>query len=746
MKMPRRMLTLLTAALLGLTACGERPKAGATLAPDLTRSFVGMPLDLEEGAAPLYAADGTLWLEIGEDVLLCDIATGECRPFPLHTAIDFSDWTHSTALGRVLPLPGGDIGLLYTANDGVDPRTWLPMSSRSFLDVYDSEGTFRETRPLRPPEGDYTFQSDRITVDADGWWAFQWSETFGDPGALYVSDPSMDEIRAVDLHGETVSQIVNMPDGRIVARSFSSGGESASFWTVDPKTAAASPLTVKGMPRMPQYLTGGADGYAFFVSTDGAQAAIYGIRETDGAWTAEPVLDFANSDIDQPGTWQSYPLAGGQFLLYRTYHPDGTVYQIMRPRTAEETARLTCLTLAGAGLSNELIRDVCTFNRTHADLRIVLKDYALPGEWPPYTEAVERFRSDLLAGTVPDILCTDGLPVPMLTNKGLLADLRPFMAKDGRFSEDDYLMPWFDTLTEDGRQYQIGFAFTVSTLVGKPSLVGTAQGLDPEAFAAMLEARPAGTDIFDGGWRDLFLWQMRGMQNACIDRAAGTCRFDTPGFIALLEAAAAMPPIDYAAYDMPADAWKNWQDERTLLWSEYLARPYQWHGDAVAVFGDTDVTRVGFPTVSGGNGGLLHADYLLAMYAQSAQQEAVWTFFMEQLGEDVQRRLCREADYSDRLPILRSALEEDMAAAQQGGSMRTTLAEGREVKTGDATADEMAEFYTYLEGVRDIELSDPVIDGIIDEETGMLFAGDQSAEKTAANIQSRVSLYLSEMK
>ena len=50
----------------------------------------------------------------------------------------------------------------------------------------------------------------------------------------------------------------------------------------------------------------------------------------------------------------------------------------------------------------------------------------------------------------------------------------------------------------------------------------------------------------------------------------------------------------------------------------------------------------------------------------------------------------------------------------------------------------------YAKGISRVQFDNPKIISIVEEETGMYFAGDQTAEKCAEMIQNRVSLYLSE--
>ncbi|MDE5563681.1 MAG: hypothetical protein K2I93_00870 [Oscillospiraceae bacterium] len=413
-------------------------------------------------------------------------------------------------------------------------------------------------------------------------------------------------------------------------------------------------------------------------------------------------------------------------------------------RTQEEKESMQIITLAGVGLPYLLTDTVCNYNRSHTDVRIVMKDYATDEDMYDYTYAngVETLKQELLTGSVPDILCTDNLPFDRLANKGLFADLAPLLEKDERFSETDYYMNFFDSLCYGGKQQRIAFSYTIETNFAKTEFVGEQQGRSPSEFLDMLKNLPDGMTVYSDIKREDITFLMREVQGAFIDTEQRTCSFDSPEFIALLELAGSLQPRDYTSVWDVSEFYAAYVNDKALLYSKYIYRPINFHEVHSGIFRNEPVTLVGYPATDG-NGGIFSPTFMLSLNTQSIYETEVMDFFMELLGEDYQRKVCLDNEmHSDSLPVLRSALEEDCTAATKGANRKYYM--GSEVNTGNATEEEMAQLLAYIEGITVSRFQDYTIQNVIEEEAEMFYAGDQTAEETARMIQSRVGLYLSE--
>lgn len=137
------------------------------------------------------------------------------------------------------------------------------------------------------------------------------------------------------------------------------------------------------------------------------------------------------------------------------------------------------------------------------------------------------------------------------------------------------------------------------------------------------------------------------------------------------------------------------------------------------------------------------------MSANSKNKELCWEFMQSMLSDEYQESL----EWS--LPVSRKAFAK---LAEEATKPETYIDEnGKEVEqpfyiwrgNEDIEIPQMPmsfadELEAYIDGITVYSYYDTQIYNIVDEETGMYFSGDQTAEKAAEMIQSRVTLYLSE--
>lgn len=741
----KKIIALLTAGILliSLTSCGlDKEKKGATLEIDMHNSYVSAPLETKGYLTPLLADEKNIWLESSSnensEILICNAETRELQKIELHTEI----YTPVNASENIVScigmvhLPESKIGMIYQKCDyDTSTTNWKPFNFSAFIDIYDDSMQYLKTMNL---PSDTNFMSSNLTIDSNQNWIWTESNEANAEIKCYVSDFDMKEKREITLPDNVryVNAITPAPDGSIIMEVYQN--DKNSFYLADTENAVLNKLELSGIPKYPSNFSIGAGNYAFFVSDS---QGIYGVQLNGLQGSAELVLHFVNSDFSGD-TANYYPLPDGDFLFWEYAGFTDVDYYILRQRTEEEIAQMQYLSLAGVQL-DFLKADICNFNRTHSDMRIMLKDYIQPDEVYPFEDANNRFQNDLLNGIVPDIICTNNLHFESLANKNLFEDLKPFMENDENFIESDYLMNYFDSMQYSGKQLQIGFGFSVTTTAAKTKYVGEKIGLTPSEFSEMLNNRPETMDVFQGGFRnDMMFMLERNTQDSFIDRESGTCHYDTPEFISLLELTKSLPEMKDTD-EFNDEFWSAYWQDRALLSNVWINRPIGWHEQIAGYFRKEPITWIGYPTLDGGNGGLFGSSYQLAMYSESRKQQEIWNFFMEMLSEPVQNKLCQENGFNqDRLPVLRSSLEKVMTAATKG-AMRTMYL-GSEITTGNATEEEMQDFYAYIEGITKHFRYDVTIDNIISEEAEMYFADDQTAEKCAEMIQNRVSLYLSE--
>lgn len=757
--MKHKLTALLTcgALLLTMTAC-RGSKKGATLDIDLTTAWLSEQV-AKDGItlAPCFSVANGIVM----DIMHTRTELWYYLYNPEDDSITKLDKHQKGAGAWAGTLPDGRLGILYNVSLGRRSGQDIYDGKQRVLEIYNSDGSFAEEVALPDTVPEQELRSNTITADSEGrWYLFTTDKETGAFASLYVLNPDFSVKGQIPLDFTYSNEIAAGRSGKVYAMMSSGSDNAYQLCRFDADTMTSERFE-SAIPIRAMGIASGTGDYELYYFDD---MAVYGIRDD---LSPEIVVDLRNTGFPE-GIIDCFPLPDGTFVLYHNSNDHGLKTHRIRPRTPEETAHTRFVSLAGVNLREDLIRNICDYNREHTDLLIVIKDYADPyrrnqdlyadsdwvwterqaGNWQAtldapaarYPEALEDFKRDLLDGIVPDIICMDSLPYQQLSNKGLLADLAPMMAEDERFNPDDYFMNIFDGLKRGDKLERIGFSFTISTVFGKTELVGAEQGLTPDAYIRMIENRPENMELFAYTTREnITANYLTGSQSSFIDRGTMTCSFDSPAFIGLLKLAEAASPenqITYSDEELQEQldlGYAYWEKHR-LLFAISLRNPVSYHAIHQQDFHGDDITLVGYPDAAGGNGGRYRMNYVLSLTAQSARQEEAWDYCLWELSSIRQSKVGLDSNSDmNSLPVLWKMYDYYLDAATRGYHYE-----------GNATTAEMDDLRDYAAGMRMYEENDPFITQIICEEADKYFAGDQTAEQAAAAIQSRASLYLSE--
>lgn len=760
--------------------CGiaQETRKGATLQVDLTRSYASEPFDMQGFIlTPEFVTDDGVVLEHTTSkktkVYFYDLKENTFTQF---------DSERKAGPSCVTQLPDGEFALVY--NKAVDRRgiTDIYDGKAREMDTYDRSGkrTGTLTLPDEMPHG--YLNGHNLAMDAQGNWLFFANDTDftkedADDGYDYYAIQNQSTGCYVLNADFTVKYEIPWeeydPEGLIRGASgvlYGTVGvpnsDGKKIYRFDCEQGTAEMLQGE-IPGNARFVMDGSGGYEIYYSD---KNGINGMR-ADG--TIERILDFWVSDLPDD-IWQCFALRDGTFLVnYCPKNSSQDTYYHMRPRTEEEIRSTQLLSLAGVNMEHRLVAAVAKYNMEQNQYRIVMKDYGkemletttdpeilqeikdAENEWRDpsvdFTPAIEAFKADLLGGIVPDIICMDNLPYRTLSNKGLLTDLAPKLAQDSRFDESKYYANILGALKKGDKLERIGFSFQIDTMVARTALVGTQQGRTPAEYIDMLTNVPEGTQIFEdmGNTQSSYMYYfLIYPQDSFIDEGTMTCSFDSPEFVKLLELTKTAPTDEEvnAYFDEKTGYSQEFWDSRERLYTEgkilldplTLYKPILFHDTHFGDFRKEDVTLVGFPETCGGNGGMFRMNYTVALTSQSIMQEPAWEFIMEQLDSRQQSRMCMDSwdDVENSLPVMRESAENALTAATRGANR----------PYGNMTSEEYDVLKDYIGNVRMYCDPDIFISKIIIEETQKYLAGDSTAQQAADMIQSRVSLYLSEIR
>lgn len=404
-------------------------------------------------------------------------------------------------------------------------------------------------------------------------------------------------------------------------------------------------------------------------------------------------------------------------------------------------------------------RQVLEFNKNNQEYEIELTCYA---DDMNYEDAISKMNNDMISGNLPDILVINSnLPIDSYISKGLFANIYDFMETDPEINKEDYLQNLFEAYEVNGALYYTVSDFTISTIVGKTSEVGSEQGWTMDEFMEYVDANPDKSAFGDERYSTntnmlstLFVYNY----DTFVNRDTGECSFNSDTFIKMMEFCNRFPSEtkddDFGYDESYWDEYESqWRNGKTLLSNEYIARFQAIRELEQGKFGEP-ITFKGMPG-SNSNGSTFNSNSSsLAITAKSANPEGAWQFVRYFLTDEYQDYYTKNNSYN--FPAKLSALEKKAEAAKERPyweNEETGEKEyydnnyymgGESINIGVNTDEDNQKMMDFIKSVKATSNYDTKIQEIISEEAAPYFSGQKTAEQAADIIQNRIANYIAE--
>ena len=393
-------------------------------------------------------------------------------------------------------------------------------------------------------------------------------------------------------------------------------------------------------------------------------------------------------------------------------------------------------------VNSDVKRAITDLNKNSSEYYIELTDfYDTEGD---YEDKLSRMNMEMTSGNIPDIIALSGsMPVESYVSKGLLADLYDFMDNDADFNRDDYLQNIFTAYETDGKLYEAVPGFSVQTLVGKTSKVGSSQGWTMDEFIKFADENAS-----DGSWQGLFETTSCSKMNMLLtfmsfnfgsymNAKTGECYFDGDDFINLLDFCNRFPEKTVSKDKIDFSAEQSaYREDRTLLMTTTIDNFRDIKTLEQTDFGES-VTFKGYPCA--GNGSFISEDFSLAITSKVADPDGAWEFVKYFWSDEYQSKYLGAQSYN--FPVKISVLER--AAKNAKTNADTESFSGR--SAAEANTDEDNErMMNFINSLTEARSYNSYVYDIVREEAGAYFSGQKSAEEAAGIIQNRAANYLAE--
>lgn len=473
-----------------------------------------------------------------------------------------------------------------------------------------------------------------IVMDRDSNF-YVYAEVYSENGyetKIVMLDREMNrvfEIKERDLYGE----MVLLGDGVVAMSSYVydqlTGEGGQVLRTIDKSTGtwgAEYPMPVNAGRVYP-----GGGKYLFYYDNGDS---LYGFdRESE---TGEKILTWSSADINRNDLSFFTILEDGRIAaMTRRWGDTGMEVELalLTEHDASVLENQTVLTYATMYLGYEMRERIIDFNKSQTACRIEIRDYSEFNTQDDFNAGLTKLNTEIIAGKVPDILDTNGLPIHQYGGKGLLEDLWPYIENDEDLGGREAVMQEVLQASEqDGRLYRLFNSFTIRTAVGASRVVGDKLSWSLDDLNRALDSMPEGCAIFsEGDTKESMLSSIMAMQmENFVDFQSGECSFDSEEFISLLEFCNRFP----LKFDWNSVDWDEYEDEtdrisagRQLLSMETLY-DLQYIQVQQHIFGG-EITYVGYPREDGGIGSSFVVEEGLAMSTTCKDKEAAWSFIRE---------------------------------------------------------------------------------------------------------------------
>lgn len=545
-------------------------------------------------------------------------------------------------------------------------------------------------------------------------------------------------------------------DGRIAYIGYNDSDKLAISY-IDPETLEADgeSIEVKDVNGWGTLFRGCGD-YNVMIKSE---LSLFGVTK-DGKM--KEVINWIDSDISGSDVG-SVAALGEEDYIISVYGDRKMKFFRLAPRDMEQLKNTKVVTVAVMYADWEITEKIAEFNQQDNGYRIKINDYSKYYEYDKETDQLlnypsKQFQLDLVAGEMPDMLIANEHPlVRQLAGKGVFADLYDMMEKDDEFKKEDIMPNVLKANEIDGKLVSINPSFSVRTwAVGKE--MGDLKGWTLNDLIEVYDKNKDKMSLTSMDTRESILYSLMETGADFIDYKKGECYFDSPDFIKLLNFCKQFPSEeDVFPSDDDSDVFETVYEEGELKLRNkqvitdqlYLYDPREYARTKQGKFG-RDIELVGIPGLKSSKPAFLDGNKYYCIMAKSQYKDECWDIVKSAFAKDY------DSENMWMFPSAVSAFEQCMTEAMSKPYYRDENGKkveyddnyylGNEIITIDPLTQEEVDYLTdFIKSADTIsgDYSEEAMN-IVTEEVMAFFKDEKTAEETAAMLQNRIGLLISE--
>lgn len=364
---------------------------------------------------------------------------------------------------------------------------------------------------------------------------------------------------------------------------------------------------------------------------------------------------------------------------------------------------------------------VSSFNHNSQQYHVSISYY--PKDGSDKEAGLRQLNTEIISGKYPDMICFSQISPGPFISKGILLDMDGILSNDPFLSSDDIsVMPALKSL---GGLYLLSNSITVNTLIAQYSRFGDRVGWTLEEYLDIESSVDSDAWVIYNITPEQFLKRVaQHYIEKAIDWENNKCCFDCEEFYSILEASKRIQNKPETAENMLIGFGGTLVAEGKLVSAVSMT-------DRVYAFAQNELdagsklSYIGWPTVDGRCGTDIALQQPVGIVSNSNHIDGCWEFIRSMITGI-------ESNYG--IPIYRPLLEAQVQDAISNADSPVHMSEEQ--------AERLYELLSLVDG---LAFYDESVMSIIMKESEEYFANHRTAEETARIIQSKVSIYLSEL-
>lgn len=476
-----------------------------------------------------------------------------------------------------------------------------------------------------------------------------------------------------------------------------------------------------------------------------------GQKDPEGPSSAAP------SSVD-PSSEEPSP-SPAPLQLKDVLNPDGTINQekyyqyfgieVPEIDTSQEVPENVIRLGAVSSDYEKIYRQVNGFNQAQSDYKVEIQRY----------NSKDAMFLDLLRGQGCDLLALSPTDLTILSEKGGLEDLGPYLEKSEKVNREDMFEGVLAAGTAGETLVGIMPAFNVNMILVEKGYTRDG-GWTIEEYLALMDKYPDVPLSASADPQLIVVWltsALSALTESFVNWEERTCSFESEAFIQTLEMLNSYAQrCQKVRIDSPsfltshADRLYKRQVQTEMITFEFSEYFEQYSDIKDAFLGAYELA--GIPNVEGAvrytiTDSLTGSENVLySMNAASAKKDGAWLFLEYLLSEyqETMTKTVRSEGFPARRDLVERLLQEEVEAEVTNKDFTQNIYTGEMVPKRGRFTEEDKEHVLYIldHAAPPTELSNATFRNILLDDLQAFFAGDKTAAETAHLIQSRVSLYL----